>query len=112
MTLASAVTTPTIGGLVGGTNLNSLIVSGYGNVTALTLNPAAGSTDSYSGAIADGAGGMTLTKAGAGTQILSANTYSGSTTISGGSLVLGGGGSLGRVARTPGTSPSAAAPPC
>ena len=82
------VTTPTIGGLTGSTNLATIISSGYGSVTGLTLNPVSGST-SYSGVIADGATGMTLTKTGAGTQVLSgANTYTGQTTVSSGLLEL------------------------
>ncbi|MDB6115947.1 MAG: hypothetical protein JWQ62_2892 [Lacunisphaera sp.] len=86
----SSVTTPTFGGLSGSTALASVITSGYGGVTALTLNPGTGSSGTYSGVIADGAAGMTLTKTGAGTQILSGdNTYSGGTTVSSGTLTLG-----------------------
>ncbi len=48
----SGVTTPTIGGLIGSANLASVITTGYGSVTALTLNPGTGVTDSYSGVIA------------------------------------------------------------
>lgn len=91
----SSVTTPTIGGLTGGTNLASVITTGYSNVTALTLNVGTGASLAYSGIIADGAAGMTLTKTGAGTQTLSgANTYTGSTTVAAGTLSLGASNSL------------------
>ncbi|MEI6675362.1 MAG: autotransporter-associated beta strand repeat-containing protein, partial [Verrucomicrobiota bacterium] len=86
--------TPTFGGLTASgaaRDLAAVITTGYtGTVTALTLNPAAGSTFTYSGIIADGAAGMTLSKIGAGTQVLSgANTYTGATNISAGTLSLG-----------------------
>lgn len=84
------VTTPTFGGLTGGNALATVINTGYTNVSALTLNPGAGFTNTYTGVIADGAAGMTLTKTGAGTQILSGiNTYTGLTTISAGTLAYG-----------------------
>ena len=80
--------TPTFGGLKGGVNLATAI-TGYSGVTGLTLNPLSG-VASYSGAIADGAVGMTLTKTGAGTQTLSgANTYTGATAINVGTLNIG-----------------------
>ncbi len=88
----SGVTTPTIGGLSGTTgNLGSANVlgAGYSSVTALTLNPLSGSL-TYGGVISDGTLGMTLTKIGAGTQILSgANTYTGATTVNAGTLTVG-----------------------
>ena len=87
-TVTFATTTPSLGGLNGSVNLAAAISSGYGSVTALTLNPGAGNP-SYAGTIADGASGMTLTKSGAGTQTLSGpNTYTGATTVSGGDLLL------------------------
>jgi autotransporter-associated beta strand protein len=59
-------------------------------VTALTLNPGNETTFEYSGIISDGSTGMTLTKTGLGTQILSGpNTYTGATLISAGTLALG-----------------------
>ncbi len=92
-------TTPTLGGLSGSKDLTSVITTGYGSVTALTLNPGTGITDTYSGAIANGASNMTLTKSGAGTQVLSgANTYTGATTVSAGRLVVS--GSIGNSAVT------------
>ncbi|MFO1486362.1 MAG: autotransporter-associated beta strand repeat-containing protein [Verrucomicrobiaceae bacterium] len=92
--LKTTVTTLTLGGLSGNKDLSSLFnaANGYSTVTALTLNPGTGATPSYSGIIANGASGMTLTKTGNGTQILTgANTYTGVTTISGGSVILGSG---------------------
>ena len=84
-------TTPTLGGLTGSTALAAVITTGYSGVTALTLNPGAGVSDSYSGVIANGASGMSLTKTGDGTQVLGgANTYTGGTTISAGALVVNG----------------------
>ena len=90
-------TTPTIGGLMGGNNLASVITTGYSAVTALTLNLNANAVLTYYGVIANGAANMTLTKSNtASTQILSGiNTYSGSTTVSGGTLEIGGAGQLG-----------------
>ncbi len=88
-TVTLSTATPTLGGLNGGVDLATAISSGYASVTALTLNPGAGSYPSYSGSIADGAPGMTLTKSGVGTQTLSgSNTYTGATTVSGGDLLL------------------------
>ncbi|MCE9609888.1 MAG: autotransporter-associated beta strand repeat-containing protein [Chthoniobacter sp.] len=88
--LGGGVTTPTFGGLAGSRSLASVVTSGYTGVTALTLKPLIGVSNTYSGVIADGAVGMTLTKTGLGTQILSAaNSYTGATTISAGTLQLG-----------------------
>ncbi|MEI6675253.1 MAG: autotransporter-associated beta strand repeat-containing protein [Verrucomicrobiota bacterium] len=84
-------TTPTFGGLKGGTNLSSVITTGYSSVTALTLNPGTGVTNTYSGTIANGASNMTLTKTGLGTQELSGNnSYTGATTVSAGKLIVSG----------------------
>ena len=94
-TLTLSVTTPTFGGLKGGTDLATAISTGYSGMTALTLNPGTAVTDTYSGAIADGAAGMTLAKTGAGTQILSGgNTYTGATLVSAGTLTLSGSGGI------------------
>ncbi len=85
-----AVTTPTFAGLSGTTDLATEVSSGYDGLASLTLNVGSGVTQTYSGAIAEGAAGMTLTKTGEGTQILSgANTYTGLTTVSAGTLQLG-----------------------
>jgi fibronectin-binding autotransporter adhesin len=97
-----------LGGLSGDKDLSSIFTSnanggpnsvtpvgGYRGVTTLTLNPGVSQTPSYSGVIADGAPGMTLTKTGSGTQTLSGvNTYTGATTIKEGTLALGASGTL------------------
>ena len=88
-----SITSPTIGGLTGAIDLATKFTTGYSSVTNLTLNPLSGS-QSYPGVIANGA--MSLTKTGAGTQILSgANTYSGGNTLNQGTLTVGLGGNLG-----------------
>ncbi|MBV5332063.1 autotransporter-associated beta strand repeat-containing protein, partial [bacterium] len=93
VTLGSLITTPTLGGLTGAKNLASSITTGYSSVTNLTLNPQSG-TVTYSGNITNGATGMTLTKSGAGTQVLSglsttaSNNYTGTTILDGGTLSL------------------------
>ena len=72
----------------------SIINSKPDSAAVLTLNPASGST-TFSGVIGGGAGKLGLVKTGAGTQVLvGANTYSGDTTVNGGSLVLAAGGGL------------------
>lgn len=90
--LKTTVTTLTMGGLTGNKSLASVFTTtsgGYSGVTALTLNPGTGVTNSYSGVIADGASGMTLTKTGLGTQALAgANTYTGATLVSAGTLLI------------------------
>lgn len=86
----SALTTPTFGGLAGGGNLTL-----HGGITALTLNPTSG-TQTYTGDLGGGASGLTLTKSGAGTQVLSGtSSYSGLTTVSGGELRITNAGAIG-----------------
>ena len=81
LVLLPGVTTPTFGGLTGANNLTLPLA-----VTALTLNPQSGVTQSYSGNLGGGTN-MALIMAGAGVQILSgANTYSGSTSVTNGVL--------------------------
>ena len=91
----TGVIMPTFGGLKGSTNLASVITTGYGTISSITLNPGTGVTNTYSGNITDGAV-TALIKTGNGTQVLSGiNTYSGTTTISAGTLQIGNGGSTG-----------------
>jgi len=64
------------------------------NASTVTINNATGSYD-YSGVIA---GPVSVTKSGAGTQILSGtNTNTGSTTVSAGTLAVGAGGTTGAI---------------
>ena len=84
----NSVTSPTFGGLIGDKDLASLFVTGhYDSVTNLTLNTGTGANHTYTGVIADGATGMTLTKSGPGRQVLdAANTYTGGTIMNAGTL--------------------------
>ncbi|MCX7414552.1 MAG: autotransporter-associated beta strand repeat-containing protein [Planctomycetia bacterium] len=78
-------------GLNGG-NTNHFIESGSGFATLSVNNTGSGT---FAGVIRNGAGSVTLTKGGAATLTLSAaNTYSGATTISAGTLALGASGSF------------------
>ncbi|MCX6936844.1 MAG: autotransporter-associated beta strand repeat-containing protein [Verrucomicrobia bacterium] len=98
--VSSGVTAITLGGLSGNSavNLASLFNTStgrYNTITSITLNPGTGVTNQYGGAIADGAAGMSLTKTGAGRQIFhAAQTYTGGTTISAGTLQLTTNGSI------------------
>lgn len=76
-----------LGGLVGSVNISGLLTTPA--LTSLTLQPQLpGVTKTYSGVISSVAS-MTLTKAGAGIQVLSgANTYTGWTTVSNGTLLI------------------------
>lgn len=75
----------TIDGLSG-----SGVVRNVVGANTLTIG-AGGSGGSFSGAIQNGSGTLTLVKTGAGTQILSgANTYTGATTVSAGTLLVNG----------------------
>jgi autotransporter-associated beta strand protein len=89
ITLSGGATTLTLGGLSGSQNLSGTsgqISSGYtGTISSLVLQPQTGVSDTYSGSIANGATGMTLTIGGTGTQTFTgANTYSGATTVNSG----------------------------
>jgi autotransporter-associated beta strand protein len=90
--LKATVTSLTFGGFSGDKDLASVFTTtsgGFGSVTGITLNPGNAVTTTYSGIIADGAAGMTLTKSGTGTQVLQgANTYTGATTVNAGKLTL------------------------
>jgi autotransporter-associated beta strand protein len=96
---ATSITAITLGGLIGDKDLKTaaggvFTTTGnrYSSITGLTLNPGTGVTRTYSAAIANGAvAGMSLTKTGLGTQVLSGtNTYTGATTVSAGTLVVDG----------------------
>ena len=83
--------TPTLGGLTGSVNLTSTLITGYGSISTLTLNPQTGITNTYSGDVGNGNGSMALTKTGAGTQVLSGvNTYTGATNVNAGKLLING----------------------
>lgn len=70
---------------------------GLGVAGGGTINTAAGVTATIGSTIVDGAG-TALTKVGAGTLVLTgANTYSGGTTISAGTLQIGNGGTSGSI---------------
>jgi autotransporter-associated beta strand protein len=89
--LKTDLTSLTLGGLTGNKNLATVFTTtgGYSGLTALTLNPGPGVTHSYSADIGNGNGGMNLIKTGLGTQILSgANTHTGTTTITQGTLAF------------------------
>jgi autotransporter-associated beta strand protein len=93
--LATNQTALTLGGLTGNKDLAAVFTtaatSGYASLAALTLNPGADVTHSYSGVIANGTADRALTKTGLGTQVLAgANTYTGTTTVSAGTLVISG----------------------
>jgi len=64
--------------------------------TPVTLTVSTAGVASFSGVIGTGGGTINLTMSGAGTQVLAgANTYTGTTTVSGGELQLSGSGTLG-----------------
>lgn len=84
-------TTPTFGGLSGGVALSSVIQDYATSAINLTLNVVAGST-TYGGVIEDGSGPLSVTKTGAGTQVLTgANLYTGTTVVNRGNLTIGNG---------------------
>jgi CSLREA domain-containing protein len=82
----------TIGALSGSGTVDNLTAGGTPTLTVGNNN--AGGT--FSGVIKNNTGTVSLTKAGTGTEILTgANTYSGTTTISAGTLQIGNGGTSG-----------------
>ena len=86
----TSANTPSFGGLNGSSNYTL-----PANVTALVLNSASGSVATYSGILGSATPGMTLTKIGAGTQVLSgANNYTGTTAVSAGALIISNTGAL------------------
>jgi autotransporter-associated beta strand protein len=95
--LRTTQTLLTFGGLNGNKNFAATggvfttTSGGYNSVTALTLNPGAGVSAFYSGVIENGAAGMSLSKTGTGTQVLSGiHTYTGATNVNAGTLELNG----------------------
>lgn len=99
--------TETIKGLSGAASAASLVqafdasTGGTGITGNLIINTAGGTFD-FGGFVRDRGGSiMTLTKSGFGTQILSgSNSYSGLTTINGGTLQIGNGGTTGSLLST------------
>lgn len=85
LAFSPGVTTPTFGGLSGGTGLSL-----PAPVTGLTLNVGAGLTKTYAGTLGSDGTGMTLTKSGAGAQILGSTTFAGGTSVDAGKLYLNG----------------------
>jgi len=85
----------TVTQVTGGTlNLTGNITSGSSGTQTLTFNNA-GSIAQSTGVIGDGTGTIAVTKSGGGTATLSGtNTYTGATTINGGTLALSGSGSI------------------
>lgn len=93
LAFVTGINTPTFGGLTGSSNLTM-----PSNITALTLNPASGAVNTYSGALGSATAGMTLTVNGnaAGKQVLSGNnTFTGNTTLTAGTLSVGADANLG-----------------
>ncbi len=100
ITGATAAPNPTLGGLKGNRNLNSMFTSTASNnetllaataVTGFILNTGAAANDVYSGVIADFASGTNITKTGTGTQVFTGvNTYTGTTAVNAGTLIVTG----------------------
>lgn len=85
-------------------------LSGSGTVTnsvpsttsTLTIGSSSGASSTFGGNIVDGAGTVALSKTGTSTQILTgANTYTGTTSILGGTLQIGNGGTSGTLPAGP-----------
>jgi len=82
----------TLGALGGGPNATLQGASGSGNTSATTYSIGGKNLNTtFSGTIVNGQGTTSISKIGTGTQILSgANTYTGSTSVSGGGLLVNG----------------------
>ncbi|MCE9544995.1 MAG: autotransporter-associated beta strand repeat-containing protein [Planctomycetia bacterium] len=73
-----------------GSSTGSVINSSAGFNSIFTLSPTSGSTE-FSGVIGGGAGTISVVKSGDGRQVLSGdNTYTGTTTVNGGTLLIKG----------------------
>lgn len=82
----------TVGALIGVTG--SKITTGVAGSKILTVSNG-GASSTFAGIIQNGSGTLGLTKTGAGTQTLTAaNPYTGTTLVSGGTLLLSGGGAI------------------
>lgn len=95
--LRTALSSLTIGGLTGNKDLSTLFTTssgGYSGITALTLNPVAGASNTYSGNISGTT--MSVTKTGLGTQTVSGanSTYTGGTNVNAGTLLWSGAANL------------------
>ncbi len=92
--LRTTMTSLSMGGLTGNKDLATVFTTtsgGYSGLTALTLNPVSGANHSYSGDIGNGAGALTVTKTGPGTQILSGTqAFTGATNVTDGTLRISG----------------------
>ena len=85
-----------LGGSAIGAGAARILNNNASTASTLTVSPALGVSGYYQGALANGTGVLSLVKSGEGTQILaSANTYTGTTTISQGRLEVGGGSTSG-----------------
>ncbi|MBB5035635.1 autotransporter-associated beta strand repeat-containing protein [Prosthecobacter vanneervenii] len=83
-------------GAVNFTNTGSLGFNGQSGARTLTLSGSNTGSNMLAAVIGDNGGATSLTKSGAGTWVLSgANTYTGSTSVSAGTLQIGDGGTTG-----------------
>jgi autotransporter-associated beta strand protein len=86
----------TFGGLAGAGDISTQAVSG---TVSLITNVATGTSKSFDGIISDNSPAkIALEKTGSGTQVLKgANSFTGGTTVTAGTLALGDGGSVGSI---------------